>query len=165
MYMGVVISLDLLGKKSRKKDSAEEYNTTDLGDDGEESSTVIDETEDGFMIHQDNMDDEEVEHPYERPVDAELEATAEPQTNDSPDVEVEQQEQPVEDDTDDEELLAQESQQLSPDVYKRVKDEQEEKMGGFSPVYQAQYGSDAFAVILSQPIDQENRIMHNLMEV
>ena len=53
LYMGVTIAFDLHGKKDKKKEDVEEFNTADAG---EEKSTVIDETAEGFVVR--NGDDD-----------------------------------------------------------------------------------------------------------
>lgn len=60
LYIGTMIVIDLFKKKGVKKDDAEVFSTADMNDDQPEQSTVIDETEDGFQIHQKNQDQSEV---------------------------------------------------------------------------------------------------------
>ena len=59
LYMGVTIAFDLHGKKDKKKEDVEEFNTADAG---EEKSTVIDETAEGFVVRngEDDPDDEDL---------------------------------------------------------------------------------------------------------
>ena len=50
VYMAVAILMDLFGKKGQKKDSAEEFNNSDMagGEDDSECGTLVDETPDGY---------------------------------------------------------------------------------------------------------------------
>ena len=60
VYMAVAILMDLFGKKGQKKDTAEEFNNSDMsgGDDDGEGGTLVDETPDGYSTRDANAVDE-----------------------------------------------------------------------------------------------------------
>ena len=91
------------GKKDKKKEDVEEFNTADAG---EEKSTVIDETAEGFVVR--NGDDD-TQGDLDNS-DSSDNAAQSQQMLQGDDDDVAQEEQPVEDNPDDEDLLNQESE-------------------------------------------------------
>ena len=146
LYMGVTIAFDLHGKKDKKKEDVEEFNTADAG---EEKSTVIDETEEGFVVR--NADDDtQGDLDNSNSPDS---ASAHQQMEQGDDDDVAQEEQPVEDYPADEELLNQESE-ASVHQFEELKDTVQEKMIMARPKYQQEYNSKEFHIASSQPMDK-----------
>jgi len=143
VYMAVAILMDLFGKKGQMKDSAEEFNNSDMsgGEDDSEGGTLVDETPDGYSTRS-ASDSEDDEH-Y--------------------DDEVDQKEQLVVESPDDEELLNQESQE-SQAAYESLKAVQEQ-MDPVSPHYQDEYRSEDFAVLMAQPMSQKSRILRHYVNM
>lgn len=165
LYMSAVIMKDLFGKKGQKKEAVEEFNTADVG---EESSTVIDETEDGFHIHQEGeaADDaqqapEEEEHPEDHGSDASRQGNAREVAVPEGSVPQEDQEQPVDDNPDDETLLEEESE-ASQAEYERVIAVKKE-MQSVKPSYPDEYTSDEFLAKTSIPLSEQSRILCNMI--
>ena len=165
LYMSAVIMKDLFGKKGQKKDTAEEYNTADVG---EESSTVIDETEDGFHIHQEGeaaedapQTTEEEEHPEDNGSDASCQGNAREVSISGEAVSQEDQEQPVVDNPDDETLLEEESE-ASQAEYERVI-AVKKKMQSVKPSHQDEYTSDEYLAKTSIPLSEQSRILCNMI--
>ena len=165
LYMSAVIMKDLFGKKGQKKDAEEEFNTADIG---EESSTVIDETEDGFHVHQsgDTVDDAEQEqveeeHPEDNGSSASHQAGAREVSISSGSATQEDQEQPVDDNPDDETLLEEESE-ASQAEYERVIAVKKE-MQSVKPSYPDEYTSDEYLAKTSIPLSEQSRILCNMI--
>lgn len=152
-YMGAVMMMDIAGDKKKKKAGVEEFSTDGMvGDTGEESSMVIDETEDGFRVHVYEPDDQSCDASSERSDGVDGQETQEVSENEetADDAEVFQDEQPV-DDLDDELSLLQESDE-SLSAFERVKAVQRQDMVGLVPDYSHVYNSKEYAVINRQPI-------------
>lgn len=147
IYIGVVILMDLFVKKDQKKDSSEEFNNSGMVDADEDSSTVVDETSDGYAVRHpgDAVEDEPVEEVEDE------------------DSEVPQEEQPAYDNPDDEELLEQESLESQAE-YESLKAVQA-SMDAVTPSYQDEYRSDDFAVLMAQPIKQKSRILRHFVDI
>jgi len=155
VYMAVAILMDLFGKKGQMKDSAEEFNNSDMsgGEDDSEGGTLVDETPDGYStrsasdsgdgVSPEEKDDSEDDEHY--------------------DDEVDQKEQLVVESPDDEELLNQESQE-SQAAYESLKAVQEQ-MDPVSPHYQDEYRSEDFAVLMAQPMSQKSRILRHYVNM
>ena len=141
VYMAVAIMMDLFGKKSQKKDDSEEFHNTDMGDGDEDSSTVVEETSDGYSVRQPG-------EPVDTPSDDEEEELVD---------DVKQEEQPVDDNPDDEELLEQESLE-SQAAYESLKAVQAQ-MDTVAPFYQDEYRSEDFAIVQAQPLNKRSRIL------
>ena len=91
---------------------------------------------------------------------SESDNTADSQDSDEP--EVEQTEQPVDDNAEDDAVLEDESES-SMSAYERAKAVQRECMATAPMTYQEQYNSEAFAVKMSQPIRDEERLLINVL--
>ncbi len=154
LYMAVAILMDLFGKKDQKKDTAEEFNNSDMsgGDDDGEGGTLVDETPDGYSTRDANAVDE---------------GSHDDETDDGSSTviedEVEQEEQVVVDSPEDEDLLNQESQE-SQAAYESLKAVQEQ-MDPVSPHYQDEYRSEDFAVMMAQPMSQKSRILRSFVNI
>lgn len=155
VYLAVAILLELFGKKGQKKDSAEEFNNSDLADgvDDDEGGTLVDESPDGYSTRSfldagvgstDDIDDH---------------SAADENTDD----EEVQQEQDVVEGTYDEELLKEESQE-SQTAYESLKAVQE-MMDPVTPHYQDVYHSSDFAAMMAQPISQKSRILKHYVNL
>lgn len=154
VYLAVVIPMDLFGKKSQTKDSAEEFNNSDLsGGDDSEGGTLVDETPDGYSTRSASDADDGVS------------PDADDDTSDDEhfDDEVDQKEELVVDSPDDEELLNQESEE-SQAAYESLKAVQEQ-MDPVSPYYQDEYRSEDFAVMMAQPMSQKSRILRSFVNI
>lgn len=152
-YMGAVMMMDIAGDKKKKKAGVEEFSTDGMvGDAGEESSTVIDETEDGFRVHVDESDDQSGDSTAEGANGVGGQETQDVSENEETDddEEVFQEEQPI-DDLDDESPLLQESEE-SLSAFELVKAVQKQDMVGMVPDYSHVYNSKEYAVINRQPI-------------
>ena len=147
LYMGVTIAFDLHGKKDNKKEDVEEFNTTDAG---EEKSTVIDETEEGFVVR--NADDN-TQGDLDNSNSSDSASAHHQQMQQGDDDDVAQEEQPVEDNPADEDLLNQESE-ASVHQFEELKDTVQEKMIMARPKYQQEYNSKEFQIASSQPMDK-----------
>ena len=165
LYMSAVIMKDLFGKKGQKKEAVEEFNTADVG---EESSTVIDETEDGFHIHQEGeaaadapQATEEEEHPEDQSSDASHQGNVREIAVPEGSVPQEDQEQPVDDNPDDETLLEEESE-ASQAEYERVIAVKKE-MQSVKPSYPDEYTSDEYLDKTSIPLSEQSRILCNMI--
>lgn len=158
-YMLVVIALDLFGTKGKKKNDEEVFHTSDSASDsddsGEEASTVVEESDDGYSMHSDSEDVEPLTVVTGEP--AEEEDDEEPSVEESPS----EEESPVDDD--DDYALDEESEESLLD-YQRAKSVQEQ-MQSCVPSYQDEYGSNAFAVLLSKPIRQSSKILINMVNM
>lgn len=152
LYMTVTIALDLYGKKDKKKDETEVFNTSDGGSDEEETAHVVNETDGGYSI---GSDEEAVEG-----VDSEAEGDA---GEDPDDGEAAQEEQYVDSDPDDEDLLMQESEE-SQAAYESLKEVQQQ-MDSAAPVYQHQYSGDDFAFTMAQPMNQGSKILRQIVKI
>ena len=150
LYIGTMIVLDLFRKKGVKKDDAEVFNTADMSNDQPEQSTVIDETEDGFQIHQQNQESSE----------AETGQTAKniPLTIENPSEEHQPQE-PLDDDA----ILAEEGMQ-SQAYYNSLKEVQRQ-MDSVIPTYQKPLRSDVMAAEMSKRIDKQTQIYHEIINI
>ena len=158
VYMAVAILMDLFGKKGQKKDDSEVFNNSDMSGEGdEERSTVVDETDDGYAVHQLG---EEPEIPSDNNADYDDEQRSEEEDNVD---DVEQEEQPVDTNPDDEDLLEQESQE-SQAAYESLKAVQA-RMDAVQATYQDEYRSDEFAVMMAQPMNQKNRILRQIVNI
>ena len=149
VYMAVAIMMDLFMKKDQKKESTEEFNNSGMVDADEDSSTVVDETSDGYAVrHPGNADEEreDEETEDEEPVDEEI-----------------PEEQPTFDGSDDDDFLEEESLE-SQAAYESLKAVQA-RMDSVTPVYQDEYRSDDFAVLMAQPIKQKSRILRHFVEL
>ena len=155
LYIATVMMLDLFHKKDKKKDGAEEFDTTDMNGGDEDKPAVIDETEDGFALHHNNEIDEQGGSQAGGNGN-----TAGIQESDEP--EVEQEEQPVEENPNDETILEDESES-SMSAYERAKAVQRKCMATAPMTYQEQYNSEAFAVKMSQPIRDEERLLITIL--
>ena len=153
LYIAVVMMHDLFHKKGKKEDGAEEFDTADMNGGDEDKPAVIDETVDGFALHHNNKVEEEQSG-------SESDNTADSQDSDEP--EVEQTEQPVDDNAEDDAVLEDESES-SMSAYERAKAVQRECMATAPMTYQEQYNSEAFAVKMSQPIRDEERLLINVL--
>lgn len=147
LYMGVVVMMDLFGKKGQKKDDAEEFNNSDMGDgvdhEDEDEGTFVDEAPGGYSTRSSN---------------AVIPVEEEEYASDEPSDEVEEAQQEVADSSSDEELLEQESME-SKQAYESLKAVQEQ-MDDIVPHYQEEYRSDDFAAVLSQSlIGKSSRIL------
>ena len=152
LYIGTMIVIDLFKKKGVKKDDAEVFSTADMNDDQPEQSTVIDETEDGFQIHQKNQDQSE----------AEKSQTAKkiPLTTEKPSEEHQPQAQePLDDDA----ILAEEGMQ-SQAYYNSLKEVQGQ-MDSVIPTYQKSLRSDVMAAEMSKRIDKQTQIYHEIINI
>ena len=143
--------LDLFSKKEQKRDETEEFCIADMGVADEDKPAVIDETEDGFSLRHSKVEIEQSVSTH---------TTASELESDEP--EVEQKEQPIEDNPDDESVLEDESAD-SMTAYERAKAVQRECMASSPVTYQEQYSSEAFAVKMSQPIRDEERLLINVL--
>lgn len=146
LYMGVTIAFDLHGKKDKKKEDVEEFNTADAG---EEKSTVIDETAEGFVVR--NGDDD-TQGDLDNS-DSSDNAAQSQQMQQGDDDDVAQEEQPVEDNPDDEDLLYQESE-ASVHQFEELKESVQEKMIVALPKYQEEFDSREYHIASSQPMDK-----------
>jgi hypothetical protein len=144
--MGVTIAFDLHGKKDKKKEDVEEFNTADAG---EEKSTVIDETAEGFVVR--NGDDD-TQGDLDNS-DSSDNAAQSQQMLQGDDDDVAQEEQPVEDNPDDEDLLNQESE-ASVHQFEELKESVQEKMIVARPKYQEEFDSREYHIASSQPMDK-----------
>ena len=153
LYIAGVMMHDLFHKKGKKEDGAEEFDTAGMSGGDEDKPAVIDETEDGFALHHNNKVEEEQSG-------SESDNTADSQDSDEP--EVEQTEQPVDDNAEDDAVLEDESES-SMSAYERAKAVQRECMATAPMTYQEQYNSEAFAVKMSQPIRDEERLLINVL--
>ena len=161
LYMSAVIMKDLFGKKGQKKDAAEEFNIADIG---EESSTVIDETEDGFHVHQSGeaaadagQEPAEEEHPEDNGSSASQQAGAREVSISSGSATQEDQEQPVDDNPDDETLLQEESE-ASQAEYERLVAVKKEMLS-IKPSYQDEYTNDEYRASTARPLSEQSRIL------
>ena len=165
LYMSAVIMKDLFGKKGQKKDVSEEFNTADIG---EESSTVIDETEDGFHVHQSG---EVADDTQQEPAEAEYSddgsssashlAAAKEDTVSADSSPQEDQEQPVDENPDDETLLEEESE-ASLAEYERLIAVKKEMLS-IKPSYQDEYMNEEYRVSTAKPLSEQSRILCNMV--
>ena len=165
LYMSAVIMKDLFGKKGQKKDAAEEFNTADIG---EESSTVIDETEDGFHVHQSDeaaddagQESAEEEHLEDNGSSASQQAGAREVSISSGSATQEDQEQPVDENPDDETLLEEESE-ASQAEYERVIAVKKDMLS-IKPSYQDEYMNEEYRVSTAKPLSEQSRILCNMV--
>ena len=150
LYIGTMIVIDLFKKKGVKKDDAEVFSTADMNDDQPEQSTVIDETDDGFRIHQQNQDQSEAEKSQT--------AKKVPLTAEKPSEEHQPQE-PLDDDA----ILAEEGMQ-SQAYYNSLKEVQRQ-MDSVIPTYQKPLRSDVMAAEMSKRIDKQTQIYHEIINI
>ena len=153
LYIAVVMMHDLFHKKGKKEDGAEEFDTADMNGGDEDKPAVIDETEDGFALHNNKVEEE---------LSGSVSDSTAADSLDSDEPEVEQTEQPVDENPDDDAVLEDESER-SMSAYERAKEVQRERMATAPMTYQEQYNSEAFAVKMSQPIRDEERLLINVL--
>ena len=153
LYMTVTIALDLYGKKAQKKDETEIFNTSEDGDE-EEAAHIVNETDGGYSIGQDDVEVPDFES---------QEDDNGGYQDDGDDGDIEQEEQEVDDNPDDDTLLQEESMS-SQAQYESLKEVQN-RMEAAVPVYQHQYGSDDFAFMMAQPMNKETRILRTILKV
>lgn len=163
LYMSAVIMKDLFGKKGQKKDVAEEFNTADIG---EETSTVIDETEDGFHVHQSGevVDDTQQEPTEEHSEDSGSSVSHQEPAKASVSVDSfvqDDQEQPVDENPDDETLLEEESE-ASQAEYERLIAVKKEMLS-IKPSYQDEYLNEEYRVSTAKPLSEQSRILCNMV--
>lgn len=165
LYMSVVIIKDLFGKKGQTKEMAEEFNTADVG---EESSTIIDETEDGFHVHREgDVADEAQQDQREEEQSSDEGSSAGHQDNgrdlsmSSGNVPSDDQEQPVDDNPDDETLLEEESE-ASQAEYERVIAVKNEMLS-IKTSYQDQFTHEDYLAKTAQPLSEQSRILSNMI--
>ena len=153
VYMSVVIMMDLFGKKSQKQDSSEEFNNSDMvdmvsGDD--DSSTVVDETSDGYSVHQPGVSS--VASSSDEGDDDETSDDGEPLDEQSLSDGTLEEEYPDDDDT------------LDSQVYFESLRDARAQMDTVVPSYQDEYGSEDFAIVQSQPLNKRSRILRHFVE-
>lgn len=150
LYLGIRIILDVLNKNSKKKDTIE-INVADESGEDLESSTIVEETDGGYKIRSDRDSVEENS-------DTESGSSDENQVDFDHDEEVS-----VDMAIDDERILEEESQQDMEEYHELMS--VQNQMLSVSPSYQDEYGSDEFAVLMSQPISNKNKILRNIVHL
>lgn len=150
--MAVIMLMDLFMKKDRKEDFSEEFNNSGMVDADDDSSSVVDETSDGYSVRHagepdDNIPDteEEVEEDDEEPS------------------EVVEEELVPEESADEDDILEQESLESLAE-YESLKAVQAQ-MDAVTPSYQGECRSDDFAVLMAQPIKKKSRILRNFVDI
>lgn len=152
VYMTVVITMDLFGKKVQNKNDIEEFNTSDDKDEVDETAHFVNETDGGYSIGQDDNDSSGDEMPDNQ---AEVSSLVDPA--------VTQTEEQIDNSPTDEDLLQEEMMESQAD-YERVKSVQD-KMTSVTPFYQEQYTSEDFAFTLAQPMDKATKIFKQIVTV
>ena len=150
LYLGIRIILDVLNKNSKKKDTIE-INVDDESGDDQETSTIVEETDGGYRIRSDRDSVEENS-------DTESGSSDENQVGFDHD-----EEASVDLAIDDERILEEESQQDLEEYHELMS--VQNQMLSVSPSYQDEYGSDEFAVLMSQPISNKNKILRNIVHL
>lgn len=149
VYMAVVIMMDLFSKTGQKKDDSEVFDNADMGvDNAEEESTVVDESDNGYITHK----------PGESLGNEGAVGDVSAGSNDDEDS---HDDRTVDEKVNDEDILEQESQE-SQAAYESLKAVQA-NMDAVTPVYQDEYSSSDFAVIMAQPINNKTKILRQII--
>ena len=162
IYMGVIISMDLLGGKGRKSDESETFSTDDVVD---EEPAVIDETDDdkGYSISRGVSADDTVEDSGDVSEGSDVSLSVVDEGDESPSQDDSDTGEAPSLDEDDDSYLEEESES-SRAYYERLK-LLRDQMTSISPVIQDDYSSDDFAVIMSQPLGHGSRILRKIINM
>ena len=143
---------DMVGYHPAKKKEVEVYDVPEVGngdDEADDNSVMVIETENGYSVGN-------------SPAGGDSNAANQGDSNSGN--EESGQDAPLPpDDIDDDDLLEQESRE-SLASYESLKAIQIQ-MDAVTPVYQDEYSSDDFAVLMAQPLNQRTRILRNIVRL
>lgn len=147
IYMTVVITMDLFGKKGQKKDDLEVFNTSDE-ESPETQPTAVKETEDGYSL---------------------LPAGGQPSDDGSivingdeeGDTDDEDEEEPVTDPDDDSDLEEEALESMT--AYESLKD-MSNNFDVVYPFFQEEHDNSTFSFLLAQPINKESKILRQIVD-
>ncbi len=147
IYMTVIITMDLFGKKGQKKDDLEVFNTSDE-ESPETQPTAVTETEGGYSL---------------------LPADGQPSDDGSivingdeeGDTDDEDEEEPVTDPDDDSDLEEEALESMT--AYESLKD-LSNNFDVVYPFFQEEHDNSTFSFLLAQPLNKESKILRQIVD-
>ena len=147
IYMTVVITMDLFGKKGQKKDDLEVFNTSDE-ESPETQPTAVTETEDGYSL---------------QPADGQPSEDGGIVINGDEEVDPDEdeEEEPVTDPDDDSDLEEEALESMT--AYESLKD-LSNNFDVVYPFFQEEHDNSTFSFLLAQPLNKESKILRQIVD-